>query len=56
MSSTFLITDYREARQDFFFIPKGNGVLSMPVSEFKDVAGIAAGAHTNNYRDRKDHV
>ena len=43
-----------EAGQEFVFIPKGNGVLVMPVPEFKQLAGIAKGAKTTGYRDRKD--
>ena len=43
-----------EAGQQFVFIPKGKGVLVMPVPEFADLAGIAQGARKDNYRDRKD--
>ena len=43
-----------EAGQEFVFIPKGNGVLVMPVPEFKQLAGIAKGAKATGYRDRKD--
>jgi len=43
-----------EAGQEFVFIPKGKGVLVMPVPELKDLAGIAKGAKARNYRDRKD--
>ena len=43
-----------EAGQEFVFIPKGNGVLVMPVPEFQQLAGIAKGAKTTGYRDRKD--
>jgi len=42
------------AGQEFVFIPKGKGVLVMPVPELKDLAGIAKGARTENVRDRKD--
>jgi AbrB family looped-hinge helix DNA binding protein len=45
-----------EAGQEFVFIPKGKGVLVMPVPEFKDLAGIAKGARTTGYRDRQDRV
>jgi AbrB family looped-hinge helix DNA binding protein len=45
-----------EAGQEFVFIPKGKGVLVMPVPEFKDLAGIAKGARTTGYRDRRDRV
>ncbi|MBU1359044.1 MAG: AbrB/MazE/SpoVT family DNA-binding domain-containing protein [Gammaproteobacteria bacterium] len=43
-----------EAGQEFVFIPKGKGVLVMPVPEFADLAGIAKGARKDGFRDRKD--
>lgn len=43
-----------EAGQQFVFLPKGKGVLVMPVPELEQLAGIAKGAHKNGYRDRKD--
>lgn len=43
-----------EAGQEFVFIPKGKGVLVMPVPELGQLAGIAKGASTDGYRDRKD--
>jgi AbrB family looped-hinge helix DNA binding protein len=43
-----------EAGQEFVFIPKGRGVLVMPVPELKQLAGIARGANKTGYRDRKD--
>jgi AbrB family looped-hinge helix DNA binding protein len=43
-----------EAGQEFVFIPKGKGVLLMPVPDLKQLAGIARGANTENYRDRQD--
>lgn len=43
-----------EAGQEFVFIPKGNGVLVMPVPEFEQLAGIAKGSKTDGYRQRKD--
>lgn len=43
-----------EAGQEFVFIPKGKGVLVMPVPAFEDLAGIAKGARKDGYRDRKD--
>lgn len=42
------------AGQEFVFIPKGSGVLVMPVSELKQLVGIARGAKASGYRDRKD--
>lgn len=38
-----------EAGQEFAFIPKGRGVLLMPVPELSPLAGIVKGA----YRDRE---
>jgi AbrB family looped-hinge helix DNA binding protein len=43
-----------EAGQEFVFIPKGRGVLVMPVPDFNQLAGIAKGANKENYRERKD--
>lgn len=43
-----------QAGQKFVFIPKGTGVLVIPVPEFDELAGIAKGANKQNYRDRKD--
>ena len=42
------------AGQEFVFIPKGKGVLLMPVPAFDELAGIAAGASKDGYRDRED--
>jgi AbrB family looped-hinge helix DNA binding protein len=47
-------TQQWKAGQEFVFIPKGKGVLVMPVPDLKDLAGIATGARTTRYRDRKD--
>jgi AbrB family looped-hinge helix DNA binding protein len=43
-----------EAGQEFVFIPKGKGVLMMPVPDAVQLAGIARGARTDDYRDRED--
>lgn len=43
-----------KAGQEFVFIPKGRGVLVMPVPERDELAGIARGARTDDYRDRCD--
>ncbi|TAN49767.1 MAG: AbrB/MazE/SpoVT family DNA-binding domain-containing protein [Methylococcaceae bacterium] len=40
--------------QEFVFIPKGKGVLVMPVPKLDQLAGLAAGADTEGYRDRQD--
>ncbi|TAN02769.1 MAG: AbrB/MazE/SpoVT family DNA-binding domain-containing protein [Rhodanobacteraceae bacterium] len=43
-----------KAGQEFVFIPKGQGVLVMPVPKWKALAGIAKGAKSVDYRDRSD--
>ncbi|MFZ4535316.1 AbrB/MazE/SpoVT family DNA-binding domain-containing protein [Propionivibrio sp.] len=43
-----------EAGQEFVFIPKGKGVLLMPVPELEQLAGMVSGARTEDYRDRED--
>jgi len=43
-----------QAGQEFVFIPKGKGVLLMPVPGLEQLAGIAKGAQTEGYRDRQD--
>ncbi len=43
-----------KAGQEFAFIPKGTGVLLVPVPERNQLVGIAKGAKPENYRDRKD--
>ncbi len=43
-----------EAGQEFVFIPKGKGVLVMPLPDLSDLAGLAAGARDEDYRDRED--
>lgn len=42
------------AGQEFVFIPKGKGVLVMPVPRLSELSGIARGARKDGYRDRKD--
>ena len=42
------------AGQEFVFVPKGAGVLLMPVPDFGQLAGIAKGANAADYRDRED--
>lgn len=44
------------AGQEFAFIPKGEGVMIVPVPKIGDLAGVARGANTDDYRDRKDRV
>lgn len=43
-----------EAGQEFAFIPKGKGVLVIPVPKLSDLIGIAKGAKNDGYRDRED--
>jgi len=43
-----------QAGQEFVFIPKGKGVLVMPLPELSQSAGIAKDARKDGYRDRKD--
>ena len=45
-----------QAGQDFVFIPKGSGVLVLPVPSLGELRGLAAGANPDDYRDRKDRV
>ncbi len=45
-----------EAGQEFVFIPKGKGVLVMPVPEMAQLVGIAKGARLTDVRDREDRV
>ena len=62
LSSKFQISIPKEVReqegwkpgQRFVFIPKGKGVLVMPVPDVEDIFGIASGANGEDYRDRSD--
>ncbi len=45
-----------EAGQMFAFIPKGTGVLLVPVPDRKALMGIAQGASPTNFRDREDRL
>lgn len=42
------------AGQVFAFIPKGDGLLMVPVPRLEALAGIARGADTTGYRDRSE--
>jgi AbrB family looped-hinge helix DNA binding protein len=42
------------AGQQFAFIPKGKGVILVPVPKAEDLFGIAKGANPNDLRDRND--
>ena len=43
-----------EAGLTFAFIPKGTGVLLVPVPKRDALKGLARGANASDYRDRKD--
>jgi len=45
-----------EAGQTFAFIPKGTGVLLVPVPKRDDLKGLAKGARPEDYRDHGDRV
>jgi AbrB family looped-hinge helix DNA binding protein len=45
-----------QAGQVFAFIPKGDGLLLVPVPKPDDLAGLARGAKPRGYRDRSDRV
>ncbi len=45
-----------QAGQLFAFVPKGEGLMLVPVPELADLAGIAKGANTDDVRDRADRV
>jgi len=45
-----------QAGQEFAFIPKGEGVLLVPVPKPEDLAGLARGARPEGFRDRTDRV
>jgi len=40
--------------QEFVFIPKGKGVLLMPVPKLGDLKGLARDADGSHYRDREE--
>ncbi len=41
-----------QAGQVFAFIPKGEGMLLVPVPRLEELAGLARGARPKDYRDR----
>lgn len=45
-----------QAGQVFAFIPKGEGMLLVPVPKLKELAGLARGAKPKDYRDRIGRV
>jgi AbrB family looped-hinge helix DNA binding protein len=64
LSSKFQISIPKEVRehqhwtpgQEFVFIPKGKGVLLMPVPTLEELQGLAEGANPDDYRDRNDRI
>ncbi len=45
-----------QAGQVFAFIPKGEGMLLVPVPRLEELAGMARRAKPEGYRDRTDRV
>jgi AbrB family looped-hinge helix DNA binding protein len=62
LSSKFQISIPKEVReqqgwragQEFVFLPKGGGVVLVPVPARESLRGIAKGANPEHYRDRTD--
>lgn len=42
------------AGQEFAFIPRGKGVVLVPIPTLEELRGIAQGADPTGYRDRED--
>jgi len=45
-----------QAGQVFAFVPKGEGMMLVPVPTVEEVFGLARGATPEDYRDRTDQV
>jgi AbrB family looped-hinge helix DNA binding protein len=45
-----------KAGQLFAFIPKGEGMLLVPVPELEELVGMFPGAEPGDYRDRTDRT
>jgi AbrB family looped-hinge helix DNA binding protein len=45
-----------QAGQVFAFIPKGEGLLLVPVPKIEELSGLARGAKKEGYRDCADRV
>lgn len=45
-----------EAGLTFAFIPKGTGVLLVPIPEKQSLRGLAKGASPEDFRDRSDRA
>lgn len=50
------VAQHWEAGQRFAFVPKGSGVLLVPIPELEELRGMAKGANPEGYRDRNDRV
>ncbi len=44
------------AGQIFAFVPKGEGMMLVPVPTREELAGMASGAKSEDYRDRTERV
>jgi AbrB family looped-hinge helix DNA binding protein len=42
------------AGQEFAFVPRGKGVVLVPIPTLDEVRGLARGADPSDYRDRSD--
>ena len=45
-----------QAGQTFAFIPKGEGMLLVPVPNVEELSGLARGTKAQGYRDRSDRA
>lgn len=45
-----------QAGQVFSFVPKGEGMMLVPVPSLDELAGLARGAKAVDYRDQTDRV
>ena len=62
LSTKFQISIPKEVReanrwrpgQEFAFVPRGRGVVLVPVPTLDELFGSAKGANPDNYRDRSD--
>ncbi|CAA7624079.1 SpoVT/AbrB domain protein [Magnetospirillum sp. LM-5] len=50
------VAKHWNAGQRFAFIPKGDGVLLVPVPDRDTLAGLAEGARAEDFRDRQDRT
>lgn len=50
------VAHHWQAGQEFAFIPKGTGVLLVPVPTPEELSGLARGARPDGYRDRTNRI